>query len=352
MTTLGIIGCGYWGPNIVRNFHGLPNARVKVVCDLRPGRLDFIAENYSDIETTDDVEAVLQDPDIDAVAIVTPVTTHRDLAVRAMKAGKHVFVEKPMAHSAEDAWAMYEASRACDAVLAVGHIFQFTPGTRRLRHEIETGTLGQLHHMSSTRINLGPPKTTVDVVWDLAPHDLSIILHLFDRMPQWVRATGSSNQWDGLIDNAHIDLGFDDGATAHVHVSWLSSNKTRLVQLFGENGTLVYDEMLALDGKVKYFDRGVDNRVNAKDTDKGVLSYGSGEIRVLQLEQHEPLRLECADFVRAVSTRTPLVNDGLIGARVVELLEVISADIAREPVQLPQGRQGSEHRPAHSDVVR
>ncbi len=327
MTRLGIIGCGYWGPNVVRNFHGLPNASVSVVCDSRPGRLDFIRESYSDIDTTDDLEAVLSDPSIDAVAVVTPVTTHREIAVRAMQAGKHVFVEKPLAHTGADAWAMVEAARTYDRVLAVGHIFQFTPGVRRLRHEFQQGTLGRVNHLTSTRINLGPPRTTVDVVWDLAPHDLSIILYLLEEMPETVRATGSSFQWDGLIDNAHIDLGFPGGATAHVHVSWLSSNKTRLMQAFGENGTLVYDEMLALDGKVKFYDRGVDNRVNAKDTDKVALGYGAGEIRVLELEQHEPLRMECAEFVRAIATRTPLVNDGVIGARVVELLERITGEI-------------------------
>ena len=331
MTSIGIIGCGYWGPNLVRNFHGLPNTRVLTVSDLRSGRLEFIRENYSDIDTTDDYRRIIDDPRIDAVVVVTPVTTHRDLAEQALNAGKHVFVEKPLAHTAADAWSLVELARSKERVLAVGHIFQFAPGVRRIAHELSAGGFGAVQHITATRINLGPPGTTVDVVWDLAPHDLSIILHLLDEIPNSVSATGNSYQWDGLVDNAHIDLGFPSGATAHIHVSWLSSNKTRLVQVFGENGTIVYDEMLALDGKVKLYGRGVDNRHDAKDTDTVHLGYSSGDIHVLGLEQHEPLRMECAAFVHAVVTGMPVVNDGVIGARVVELLERISAQIALGP---------------------
>ena len=335
MTSIGIIGCGYWGPNLVRNFHGLPNARVVTVSDLRPGRLEFIRENYPDIETVDDHRVIIDDPRIDAVVVVTPVTTHREIAEQALRAGKHVFVEKPMAHTAADAWALVELAEKMGKVLAVGHIFQFAPGVRRIAHDLAAGRLGNVFHITATRINLGPPKTTVDVVWDLAPHDLSIVLHLLEEMPDSIVATGSSYQWEGFIDNAHINLGFPSGATAHIHVSWLSSNKTRLVQVFGENGTIVYDEMLALDGKVKSYDRGIDNRINAKDTDKVQLGYSTGDIHVLALEQHEPLRMECAEFVRAVRSGGPIVNDGVMGARVVELLERISAQIANGNV--PKG---------------
>jgi predicted dehydrogenase len=327
LTSIGIIGCGYWGPNLVRNFHGLPHARVLTVSDLRPGRLEFIRENYPDVETTDSHQSIIDDPRIDAVVVVTPVTTHREIAEQALLAGKHVFVEKPLAHTAADAWALVDLAKRQNRILAVGHIFQFAPGVRRIEQELRAGRLGDVHHLSATRINLGPPKTTVDVVWDLAPHDLSIVLHLLGEMPDSIVATGASFQWQGLVDNAHINLGFPSGATAHIHVSWLSSNKTRLVQLFGENGTIVYDEMLALDGKVKFFDRGVDNRIDAKDTDAVALSYSTGDIHILGLEQHEPLRLECSEFVRAITTGTPPVNDGIIGARVVELLERISAQI-------------------------
>ena len=328
MVTLGIIGCGYWGPNLVRNFHGLPGARVARVSDLKPGRLEFVRANYPDIETTANAGDILDDPAIDAVVVVTPVVSHREIAERALRAGKHVFVEKPLAHTSEDAWALVELAERLGLVLAVGHIFQFTPGVRRMKQELESGKLGRLYHITSTRINLGPPSTTVDVVWDLAPHDLSIVLHLLGEMPERIIATGRSYQWAGWIDNAHIELGFPSGVTAHIHVGWLSAEKTRLTRLFAENGSIVYDEMLALDGKVKLYGRGVDNRINASDSDATALGYSAGEIHMLQLEQHEPLRMECATFVQAAATGSAIPNNGVIGAQVVELLERITAQIA------------------------
>src|SRR5688572_4591455 len=169
---MGVIGCGYWGPNLVRNFHGLPTSRVKRVSDLSPGRLEFIREGYDDIETTNDYRDILNDPEITAVAVATPVTTHRSIGEEVLRAGKHLFVEKPLAHTPEDAWALVELAQEKNLVLAVGHIFQFAPGVRRLRQEIDSGVLGRVFHITSTRINPGPPATTVDVVWDLCPHDL------------------------------------------------------------------------------------------------------------------------------------------------------------------------------------
>jgi len=324
---VGVIGCGYWGPNLIRNYHGLPNTKVKIVSDLREGRLNFIKENYSDIQTTQNYSDIINDEEIEAVVIVTPVTTHREIAEQALKAGKHVFVEKPLTHSKKDAWELVEIAKLNNKILAVGHTFQFTPGTRRIERELELQKIGKIYHLSSTRINLGPPKTTVDVVWDLCPHDLSIILHLFKEMPTKIDAFGSSYQWNGFVDNAHIHLGFKDHRTAHIHLSWLSANKTRLIQIFGENGSIVYDEMLAPDGKVKLYDKGIDNRINAKDGDSEQLSYSAGDIHVLALEQHEPLRLECSEFISAIRKGTSIPNDGVIGAQVVELLEVISQKI-------------------------
>ncbi|MBS1912139.1 MAG: Gfo/Idh/MocA family oxidoreductase [Bacteroidetes bacterium] len=324
MVTLGLIGCGYWGPNLVRNFRGVPGARLKTVSDLREGRLASILDSYPDLHTTTQFTEVLDDPEIDAVAIATPVDTHVALVSEALRRGKHVFVEKPLAQSAADAWNLVELSRSADRILAVGHVFQFAPGVRRLKRDLQAGVLGTVYHISSTRINPGPPDPALDVIWDLAPHDCSIILHLLDETPLSVMARGDSYKRRGMIDNAHVELAFPSGATAHIHVSWLSANKMRLMQVFGERGSVVYDEMLALDGKVKRFDNGIDNRTNVSDTDTVKLGYSAGDIHVLQLEQHEPLRMECEDFVRAVRSNTPGANSGEMGARVVELLETIS----------------------------
>lgn len=327
MTTIGVIGCGYWGPNLVRNFDGLPDARVKTVSDLRPGRIEYVQKNYPSIITTFDYQDILDDPEVDAVVIVTPAETHYTIASAALAAGKHVMVEKPMARTGEEAWALVEQARTVGRVLSAGHVFQFAPGVRRLKREIRVGTVGRVFHVTSTRINLPPTDPRMDVIWDLAPHDCSIVLDLMDQTPVEVVATGQSYLRPGMIDNAHILLTFPDGATAHIHVGWLSSNKMRLLQLFGERGSIQYDEMLALDGKVKLYGVGVDNRRDVGDNDSDALGYSTGDISVLGLEQHEPLRMECHEFVKAVAGGPIPPNDGVMGARVVELLENISRQI-------------------------
>ncbi len=334
MTTIGVIGCGYWGPNLVRNFDGLPDARVKTVSDLRPGRIEFIHKNYPNVGTTFDYQGILDDPEIDAVVIVTPAETHYAIASQALAAGKHVMVEKPMARTGDEAWSLVEQAKIAGKVLSAGHVFQFAPGVRRLKREIRVGTVGRVYHVTSTRINLPPTDPRMDVVWDLAPHDCSIVLDLMDQMPVDVVATGQSYLRPGLVDNAHILMTFPDGATAHIHVGWLSSNKMRLLQLFGERGSIQYDEMLALDGKVKLYGAGVDNRRAVSDDDSDTLVYSTGDISVLGLEQHEPLRMECHEFVKAVAGGPIPPNDGVMGARVVELLETISNQIARMPVEM------------------
>jgi len=247
--------------------------------------------------------------------------------------GKHVFVEKPMTFSSEEAQALLATSGKLGKKLAVGHVFQFAPAVRKIKELLRKKVIGKVLHITSTRINLGPPESEVDVIWDLGPHDFSIILHLLDENPWKVESHknaypfGAFNQHGDkrlLINNAHIDLSFKSGITAEIHLSWLSSNKMRLMQIFGSEGTLVYDEMLALDGKLKLFGKGIDNRIKSKDTDSGSLGYNAGEIQVITLEQHEPLRLECQEFINAIVNDTKIINDGKIGYEVVKLLETSS----------------------------
>jgi predicted dehydrogenase len=303
------------------------------VSDLRSGRLESIREQYPGLNTTTDYRSVLDDDEINAVVLATPVDTHYTFGAEALRAGKHLFVEKPLALTSADAWGLVELAESLGRVLVVGHVFQFAPGVRRIKREIEAGILGKVFHISSTRINLGPPDPTLDVIWDLAPHDCSIILHLLGETPIGVMARGDSYKRDGVIDNAHIELVFPSGSTAHIHVSWLSANKMRLLQLFGERGSVTYDEMLALDGKVKRYDNGIDNRLLVGDADTVQLGYSTGDIHVLQLEQHEPLRMECSEFVRAVETGSAPANNGVMGARVVELLETISRVAVCQPFE-------------------
>lgn len=313
----------------------LPNCRVKKVSDLKAGRLEFIKKEFPTVEITKDYHEILRDKTIRAVVISTPVTTHKDLAEEAMLLGKHVFVEKPMAFSTEEAESMVYTAGKLGKKLAVGHVFQFAPAVRKIKEFLKKKVIGKVLHITSTRINLGPPETEVDVIWDLGPHDFSIILYLLGEAPWKVNssrneypfgafnAPGSRNKFKHT-NNAHIDLNFKSGTTAHIHLGWLSSNKVRLMQVFGTKGTLVYDEMLALDGKLKLYGLGIDNRIKSKAADSGALGYQSGEITMIPLEQHEPLRLECQEFINSIIYNKPLINDGKIGLEVVKLLETSS----------------------------
>lgn len=320
MITVGVIGCGYWGPNLIRNFQQNAVSTVKTVSDLREGRLEFINGLYPEIHTTTNYLEIINDAEINAVVIATPVTTHKEIAIQAMRAGKHVFVEKPLTSNTADAEELVAVAKELNKIVSVGHIFQFAPAISAMKREIANGTLGKVFHYSSQRINLGPPKTTVDVVWDLAPHDLSIVLYLFGEYPNKVTAHGTSNWWEGYTDNAHILLDFPSGKTAHIHLSWLSSKKTRRTMLFGENGNFEYDETLPDDKKVLFFDKGIDNRVNAKDNVN--LKYGVGEVRPIEVLKGEPLALEVEAFLEAIKTGKPPINDGVIGMEVVKILEL------------------------------
>lgn len=249
--------------------------------------------------------------------------------------GKHVFIEKPMTFNSEDAESLVNTALKLKKKIAVGHVFQFSPAVRKIKQLIKSGAIGKILHITSTRINLGPPNSEVDVIWDLGPHDFSIILHVLGEYPSGVNSSMNSYQFNNdeiskplpgkaisnQTNNAHIGLNFKSGTTAHIHLSWLSSNKIRLMQIFGSEGTIVYDEMLALDGKVKLYGKGVDNRVKAKDTDVSNLGYHSGDIQIIPLEQHEPLRMECQEFINSIINDTPLINDGKMGLEVVRLLE-------------------------------
>lgn len=328
---VGVIGSGYWGPNLIRNFNGLSSSRVKVVADKKQGRLDFIKSEFPDIEVTSDYMAIINDPEIDAVCIATPVKTHKNIAVEALNAGKNVFVEKPMASSSEDAEEMYEAAKKNNKKLAVGHVFQFAPAVRAIKKLIDDNVIGKIFHITSTRINLGPPETDIDVIWDLGPHDFSILLYLLGEYPETINSANkyfpygfSINDKNKLFNNSDIQLEFPSGTTAHIHLSWLSSSKTRLMQIFGSEGTIIYDEMLALDGKVKLFGKGIDNRINAKANEAKSLTYSAGDIHVISLEQHEPLRMECEHFIDSIIHNTELVNGAQIGVDVTKMLNGVS----------------------------
>ena len=325
---VGIVGCGYWGPNVLRSFAAVPGCRVKRAADRRPGRLKFIAERFPKVELSADHCDILLDPAIDIVCVVTPVSTHYDLALAALNAGKHVFVEKPLAAHPAQAEEITALAARKGLVVGVGHLFEYHPAITAMRDAVVGGAIGELAYLDAARINLGPPTSEVNALWDLAPHDISMVLLLTGEMPRAVTAFANSYAREcRLIDAAYLHLAFASGRMAHIHVSWLSPHKTRRLWAMGTRGSIVYDDTAA--DKVRIFDQGFDSRIGAHDDDAHELVYRPAKVEVPVLANDEPLRLECEDFVRAVRFGGVPRADGASGLRVVRVLAAAEASLAR-----------------------
>jgi predicted dehydrogenase len=333
MVKIGIIGTGYWGSNLVRAFNDTEGAEIVAVADRKQGRLNFVSKRYPHIRVVSEMDELLGDPTIDAIVVATPVPTHYDVGRRVLEAGKHVMIEKPMAYTLPDASALYELAESLGLVLTVGHVYQFSPAVEWLASRIASGRLGKLFHVDSIRINLGPPYSEVDVVWDLAPHDLSILIYLMwqsglSTEVARMQVMGNNFVKEALTDLIHIFIEFTCGLTAHIHVSWVTSNKVRLMQISAEHGTVVFDDMQPSE-KIKVFSQGVDTRLGADDTQSGELTYRPGDIFIPTLPRHEPLAAECRHFIDCIETGNTPINGGKIGVEVVKLLEMITMEAER-----------------------
>jgi predicted dehydrogenase len=305
---------------------GIDGAEVVRVADLRPGRREFIEKRFPGLETTPRSEDVVLGDDIDAVFIASPPETHCDLAIAALQAGKHVFVEKPMATRVADAERMAAVAEECGRKLAVGHLFLYHPAIVTVRNLLQRGELGDIYFLSSTRANLGPPNAKADVLWDLAPHDISIVLHLIGERPSAVTARGASFTNPNLIETAYVNLQFPSGRMAQINVSWLTSNKTRRLEVVCSGKTVVYDDMQPIH-KVQVFDAGVDNRRKAGDGDAMALGYGPGSAWCPAIPACEPLRAECEDFLRCVESGGEPLSSGRQALETVRVLEAASESI-------------------------
>ncbi len=324
---IAVVGAGYWGPNLIRNFNSIDACCVAWVCDAKLGRRQWVNQTYPGIPATENMEDILKDPNVDAVVIATPVSTHKQIAVAALEAGKHVWVEKPLADSTLAAGEILRAAEARGLLVATDHLFVFNPAISRARELISEGVIGHIYYAESGRVNLGPPASEVNVIWDLATHDLAISYCLWGRKPSQVVALGRRYKHPELIDMAFVQLHFDDGSTAVHHVSWLCPEKVRRYFIAGENGNLLFDDMQP-EHKLKMIDQGVDSRIGLKDDDVKELYYRPGEIRFTEIQPVEPLRAACEDFLDAVAkVRKPLV-DGDAGLAVVEILEAAERSIA------------------------
>jgi len=333
MVKIGIIGAGYWGSNLIRSFNDTEGAAIVAVADKKEGRLQFVSKRYPHIRVTDDMNNLLQDKEIDAIVVATSVPTHYEVGRQVLEAGKHAMIEKPMAYSYADAQKLHVLATARKRVLTVGHVYQFSPAVEWLAARISSGRLGQLFHIDSIRINLGPPQSEVNVVWDLAPHDLSILIYLMwqtglSTKVKSMRVMSGSFVKEKLADLTHIFIEFECGVTAHVHVSWVTSNKVRLMQISAEHGTVVFDDIQPAE-KIKIYSQGVDTRVGADESQAAELTYRPGDIFIPTLPRHEPLAAECRHFVDCIETGKEPINGGKIGVEVVRLLEMIEREIEK-----------------------
>jgi len=308
----GVIGWGYWGPKIARNLESLSNASVATVADLDPCRLALLAGDRPLLQTTSQPLDVLQS-DVDAVVIATPVRTHYQLAKEALLHGKHVLVEKPLTASVAEAEELLALAEQAQRILMVGHTFEYSPAVNELRKLVREGELGKIHCIEMERVNLGLFRNDINVIWDLAPHDVSILLYLLGTKPVQVRAQAHAHLRERIYDVAHIDLEFPGSTTAHIHVSWLHPCKIRRVTLIGDTRMAVYDDTNPAE-MLKIFNKGADIGADP------VVSYRNGAITIPYIEWTEPLRLQCEDFANAIRQGTPPRADGQDGLEVVRIL--------------------------------
>lgn len=323
---VGVIGYGYWGPNIVRNFHNASNATVVSVCDLNPKSLERVRRSYPSVGVTTDSDDILNNPAIDAVAIVTPVSHHFPLAKKALENGKHVFVEKPFTQTSAEAQELIELAARKKLLIMVDHTFLFSGAVRKIRELIDNDTLGTLYYYDSTRVNLGIFQHDANVVWDLAPHDLSIIDYLIGGEPEAILATGEKHV-NGIENIAFITIHFANKVIAHLNVNWLSPVKVRSTLIGAEKKMLVWND-LESDEKIKIYDKGVERSSGLGDHALRVI-HRAGDIWVPKLEQVEALTRETQYFIDCIMNNHTPINDGLSGLRVVQMLEAVDRSMAQ-----------------------
>jgi predicted dehydrogenase len=324
MIKIGVIGYGYWGPNIVRNFNGIDGARVETICDSNAQSLDRARKSYPNIRLTQDCREVLNATDIDVVAIITPVSTHFDLAKWALMNGKHVFVEKPFTATVPQAEELIELAERKRLTIMVDHTFIFTGAVKKIKKLVEEQALGNLYYYDSVRVNLGLFQSDVNVIWDLAPHDFSVMDYLVDEKPAAVAASGKAHV-NGLEDTAYITVHFDNNMIAHFNVNWLSPVKIRMTLIGGEKRMLVWNDLVS-DEKIRIYDKGVDVTNHESSYDLRV-SYRSGDMFAPKVEQIEALRNEAEYFLSCLSSGKRPENDGLAGLRVVKLLDACNQSL-------------------------
>lgn len=340
MIRIGVIGYGYWGPNLVRNFFECPVTEVVAVADLNSDRLGLVNRRYPGVETITDYRDILRNPRVDAVAISTPVTTHFTLAMEALEAGKHVLVEKPMTATSEEALRLIEKADRDNLVLMVDHTFVYTGAVRKIRELIDRGSLGEIYYYDSTRVNLGLFQHDVDVIWDLAVHDLSIMEFILPESPVAVSATGIGHIKGASENIAYVTAFYDSSLIAHLSVNWLSPVKVRRTLIGGSRQMIAYDD-LETSEKVKVYDKGITLKNGPESVYKLLVGYRSGDIYCPQLDVTEALRIEATHFADCIENGKTPQTDGFAGLRVVSVLEAATKSMKERGRSVPLRTQAA-----------
>jgi len=333
--TIGVVGCGYWGPNLIRNFRSLPDCRVKFMCDLDPARLRHLRSLYPEVQGETDFDRLVEDPEIDAIAVATAVRSHFPLARKCLEAGKHAFVEKPLASSVEECEALLAFAERKGLVLMSGHTFLYAPAVTKIKEIVDSGEVGDIRYVSCRRLNLGLFQQDINVVWDLAPHDLSIVLRIMGEAPLRLNCQGASHVTEGVEDVASLNLAFSGQRSAVAQFSWLDPRKVREITIVGSKKMIVYDDVQPIE-KIKIYDARVDAPPHYDTFGEFHYAYHYGDAYIPFIKQDEPLKTECRHFLGCIRRGQTPFTDGRAGLEVVRLLEAASDSLARggAPVDL------------------
>ncbi|HEY1788680.1 MAG TPA: Gfo/Idh/MocA family oxidoreductase [Verrucomicrobiae bacterium] len=340
---VGVVGCGYWGPNLVRNLRSLPDCQLKMMSDLNEQRLAHLKSLYPEVEGVTDFRHLLNGSSLDAIVVATAVKTHFPIAKASLSAGKHTFIEKPMALSSAECEELIEIARRKGLVLMVGHTFLYSPAVKKIKEIVELGDIGEIRYICARRLNLGLFQKDINVAWDLAPHDISIALYIMGEMPSVVNCRGSAHVTPGIEDVTSMCLTFPKQRTAIIHSSWLDPRKVREMTIVGSRRMIVYDDVAPLE-KLRIFDARVERPPHYDTFAEFHYAYHYGDMYAPYIKQEEPLKSECQHFLDCIREGTRPLTDGQQGLELVRILEASSESLKRNgaPISLVESRKNGE----------
>jgi len=339
---VGVVGCGYWGPNLVRNFRSLPDCHLKTMCDVSESRLSHLRSLYPEIETETDYGHLLNGTGLDAVVIATSVQMHYPMAKASLLAGKHTLIEKPMAGSSSECEELIELAQQKGLVLMTGHTFLFSPAVKKLKEIVDRGDIGEIRYICARRLNLGLFRKSINVAWDLAPHDIAIILHILGELPVSINCQGSAHITPGVEDVTGMYLQFSKERSALIHSSWLDPRKIREMTIIGSKRMIMYDDV-AQQEKIRVFDARVEAPKHYDTFGEFHYAYHYGDINIPYIQQEEPLKAECQHFLECIQQGTSPLTNGHRGLEVVRILEASSESLRQNgaPIDLTSGHNGN-----------